>query len=532
VSPALLLTLARTEVRLRLRRISTLVTLLAVVVITWTMISDPAGGMTLLAVNEARVLYTSSTLALGSASLGGMLFSLAGFFLVRGRVGEDLRSGTGSVIAATPVGNAGFLLSRWLGAVAYLGALVLGFLLTTWACHALRGDGPIQPWVYLQTFTLVLLPTVLFTASCAVLFDSWAPLMGKGGDLVYFILWAWQLSLAMQLSRGTSGEVPGLLAFDFPGIGMSVLALEATLHTPQLALGGAPFDPSLPPLTLPAQLWTGPMALMRAATAALALLPLLPAGGLFHRFSPDRVKPSSTRVRRSPLAPGPGARCGRRLLGPPRRRPQHARPRGGPLGDDGRRGRRHPAALPAQLPRGLRPGPALHGRHCPALGNGRPGARSGRRVGHARLERTGHAARPSHGHPAHLHRPPPLRPLRGAQRHPRADARRGRVQRHCHTRLGAHVPGARRGDAGRGLRGQPRARALGGACKARLQPHFLFNILHAISTLIHRDVEAAERMMAQLSELLRQSLERGGAQEVARVRLRLRAASHASTWRW
>jgi|GEM_PF-4674305 hypothetical protein len=39
-------------------------------------------------------------------------------------------------------------------------------------------------------------------------------------------------------------------------------------------------------------------------------------------------------------------------------------------------------------------------------------------------------------------------------------------------------------------------------------------------------------MMAQLSELLRQSLERGGAQEVARVRLRLRAASHASTWRW
>jgi hypothetical protein len=302
VSPALLLTLARTEVRLRLRRISTLVTLLAVVVITWTMISDPAGGMTLLAVNEARVLYTSSTLALGSASLGGMLFSLAGFFLVRGRVGEDLRSGTGSVIAATPVGNAGFLLSRWLGAVAYLGALVLGFLLTTWACHALRGDGPIQPWVYLQTFTLVLLPTVLFTASCAVLFDSWAPLMGKGGDLVYFILWAWQLSLAMQLSRGTSGEVPGLLAFDFPGIGMSVLALEATLHTPQLALGGAPFDPSLPPLTLPAQLWTGPMALMRAATAALALLPLLPAGGLFHRFSPDRVKHSSTRVRRSPLA--------------------------------------------------------------------------------------------------------------------------------------------------------------------------------------------------------------------------------------
>ncbi len=51
--------------------------------------------------------------------------------------------------------------------------------------------------------------------------------------------------------------------------------------------------------------------------------------------------------------------------------------------------------------------------------------------------------------------------------------------------------------------------------KMQIQPHFLFNTLHAISTLMHKDVEAADRMIAQLSDLLRLTLESDGVQEVS-----------------
>ncbi|MGH9935082.1 MAG: sensor histidine kinase [Blastocatellia bacterium] len=51
------------------------------------------------------------------------------------------------------------------------------------------------------------------------------------------------------------------------------------------------------------------------------------------------------------------------------------------------------------------------------------------------------------------------------------------------------------------------------ALKMQLHPHFLFNTLHAISSLMRRDVEAAERMITQLSDLLRLTLENVGAQE-------------------
>lgn len=50
--------------------------------------------------------------------------------------------------------------------------------------------------------------------------------------------------------------------------------------------------------------------------------------------------------------------------------------------------------------------------------------------------------------------------------------------------------------------------------KMQLQPHFLFNTLHAISTLMHRDPEAADKMITRLSDLLRISLDNIGVQEV------------------
>ena len=50
--------------------------------------------------------------------------------------------------------------------------------------------------------------------------------------------------------------------------------------------------------------------------------------------------------------------------------------------------------------------------------------------------------------------------------------------------------------------------------KGQLHPHFLFNTLHAISTLIHRDPDAADEMLAQLSDLLRMTLATVGVQEV------------------
>jgi len=52
------------------------------------------------------------------------------------------------------------------------------------------------------------------------------------------------------------------------------------------------------------------------------------------------------------------------------------------------------------------------------------------------------------------------------------------------------------------------------ALQQQLHPHFLFNTLHAISTLVHRDPDKADVMIEKLSDLLRITLRKVAVQEV------------------
>ncbi|HXT21278.1 MAG TPA: histidine kinase [Thermoanaerobaculia bacterium] len=52
------------------------------------------------------------------------------------------------------------------------------------------------------------------------------------------------------------------------------------------------------------------------------------------------------------------------------------------------------------------------------------------------------------------------------------------------------------------------------ALRMQLQPHFLFNTLNSISSLMYSDLEAADSMMTRLADFLRLTLESDGAQEV------------------
>ena len=52
------------------------------------------------------------------------------------------------------------------------------------------------------------------------------------------------------------------------------------------------------------------------------------------------------------------------------------------------------------------------------------------------------------------------------------------------------------------------------ALRSQLQPHFLFNALNTISVLMHEDVAAADRILLQLSALLRRGLDSSDTHEV------------------
>jgi LytS/YehU family sensor histidine kinase len=58
------------------------------------------------------------------------------------------------------------------------------------------------------------------------------------------------------------------------------------------------------------------------------------------------------------------------------------------------------------------------------------------------------------------------------------------------------------------------ARAQMQALKMQLHPHFLFNTLNAIVTLVHKDPDTAEQMIVRLSDFLRLTLKSSGKQMI------------------
>ncbi len=278
------------EWRLRSRRISSLVILLAVVAVSWLMVLDPKSGGAMMVVSKQRIAYESQALAFATNLIASLLFGLAGFYLARGRTQEDLRCGTAAVLAATPVGNAQLLGARWLGAFGFLFSLGAVVMLTVWVLQLVRGEGPLQPLPYLQMLCLGLAPGLMLCASLAVLADAWAPLMGKRGDALYWVLWMVQFAfLPATLGQGAV-RLTGWQVFDINGVSPLLVSVSRLMDVSHISVGGSPFDATLPLLHMPDGLWSPELVALRMGSMVLALLPLLPATLLFHRYAPDRVK--------------------------------------------------------------------------------------------------------------------------------------------------------------------------------------------------------------------------------------------------
>jgi hypothetical protein len=290
MNAALYQALVVNEWRLRSRRVSTLVILLAVVALSWLMVLDPSSGAAMMVVHKQRLAYDSQALAFGTTLIASLLFGLAGFSLARGRSQEDLRCGTASVLAATPATSAQLLAARWLGAFGFLLSLGTVVMLTVWVLQLVRGEGPLQPWPYLQMLVLGLAPGLMLCASLAVLSDAWAPLMGKRGDLLYWLLWMAQFAfIPASLGQG-SIQLSGWQVFDMQGVSPLLVSLSRLLDVTHVQVGGGPFDAALPVLQMPEGLWSRELVALRLGSMMLALLPLVPAVLCFHRYAPDRVK--------------------------------------------------------------------------------------------------------------------------------------------------------------------------------------------------------------------------------------------------
>ena len=279
------LVIATTDIRLRLRRPSTLWLILILSGMAYLLIPDPSTGSALMVVDGARALYTSQVVALATAGLASLFLTFAGFYLASNTIRRDLIARTGGIIAATPVTSGTYLAGKFLGGAAYLGLITAVYVLNVMAMHLLRGEGPLEPFTYFLTYALALGPAIIVVAALALMFECVPLLSGRLGDVLYFFVWAILLAMgAMSEGSGTG------MYLDVMGLGFIMRQVHAVSNSQHLAIGMTPFRGDVAPWVLPPIPLSFATLLPRLTIALLAVPILIVARLFFHRFDPSRVQ--------------------------------------------------------------------------------------------------------------------------------------------------------------------------------------------------------------------------------------------------
>lgn len=286
------------DFRIRFRRISTVIVFLLLSAFAYVWIPAPSTGRTLIQINGQRAIYNSGAIGMGTASLGMIFVGLFGYYVISNAIRRDVVSRCGVIAASTPMRSIEYLLGKFLGNLVFLSTFLCGYMLSSMAMLAVRGEAPLEPLVFVEQYLLLTPAAIIFVSAAAVLFESIPLLAGKFGDVVYFFLWMTVIGLVVA-NETTHGRINWARCFDFTGFGFMIDQMQRTLHTESVSIGASSFDPAKPTvifngLSLTRE-WVVPRLI--SMVAPLALIPL--AALFFHRFDPVRTRKVSGKGRRN-----------------------------------------------------------------------------------------------------------------------------------------------------------------------------------------------------------------------------------------
>jgi hypothetical protein len=284
VSARILAALTVADFRERTRRPAYLVTLAAAIVLGYLALPPASSLYVIMNAGGYRGIYNSAYAGTATALAGGLWLMFAGFYVVRGTIDRDQRTGVGQILAATPLRNTGYLAGKFCSNLLVLASMAGVLAVTALALQLARGESrAVDPGALLLPFMLFTLPVLAVTAAVAVLFDALPVLRGGLGNIAWFFVWmicviAGQGAPLGGMGAATASMHTAMTAQHLPPAGEYSVGFTKVDH-PLRTFTWQGLDPS-------GGLITSRIVLIVVA-AGLAALPAI----WFGRFDPARTRP-------------------------------------------------------------------------------------------------------------------------------------------------------------------------------------------------------------------------------------------------
>ncbi|MDA2809222.1 hypothetical protein O4J56_01110 [Nocardiopsis sp. RSe5-2] len=268
----MILRLAAGDLRERVRRPSYAMTLLASAGLAYLAVPAADGHWTVVDAGGFRGVYDMAYVGAVVALAGALWLALGGFYVVRGSVERDRRTGVGRVLATAPLRGPTYLAGKFLSNAAVLVSMVavlVGVALVMWWA---RGEDPaVDPVGLLLPFLVVTLPVMAAVAAAALAFDTVPGLRGGFGNLVWIPVWGTFVFLGNSGGGAFSGIGTRAFASTF-GVGAERTGVEVG----EFSLGFTYVDDPLKPvpwggLDLGDGFLADRLALVAGAVAVVAL---------------------------------------------------------------------------------------------------------------------------------------------------------------------------------------------------------------------------------------------------------------------
>lgn len=289
--------IARADFLERVRRYSFLVMLGAVVFLGY---QAGIGNFTV-QLGDYRGEFNSAWVGSMMAMIASFMLGWFGFYLVKGSVARDHETGVGQIMAATPLTRPLYTIGKWLSNLAVFAAMLAVLISAAFALQALAGENrQFDAAALLSPFLFIALPMLALTAALTVLFESIGFLQGGFGNLAYFILFGFAISLAI-IAGGVS---PALDPLGFTLLQQSMEA-AAKAAFPSYNGGfvlGNTGDPILGVFNWSGVDWTPDIVLTRFMFFGAALLLASTSSIFFDRFDSSRSKPPRVQTPPTPQA--------------------------------------------------------------------------------------------------------------------------------------------------------------------------------------------------------------------------------------
>ncbi len=276
----------------RVRRYSFLVTLAAALYLAYAVAAEK---IWIVVGNGYRGVYNSAWVGALMSISCSIFLSLTGFYIVKNSVQRDTDTRVGQVLAATPMRKYLYTLAKTLSNFAVLACMVLVLMLAAVVMQRLQPESRgFSLWQLWSPFLFFALPTMLLTASVAVLFETLPGLRGGVGNVVYFFGWTGALALA-----ANGADDPVGLQNLYRSTHQTLSALDPSrgqnFHF-SLTIGG---EQAVRTFQWDGIDWTPKVLAMRLVWIATALVLALLASLFFHRFDPARFWRKAAHAKRT-----------------------------------------------------------------------------------------------------------------------------------------------------------------------------------------------------------------------------------------